>query len=373
MKGVIICAFDTYFDRVRLLKEYYQKRGSEVLVLASDFSHRTKTYQPRHDADFQVHVRAYQKNFSADRIRSHQEFAKGARAEVEKIAPDWIHCLIPPNTLAKEMADYKSAHPNVRLIFDVIDLWPETMPMQRFQWLLPFRHWKRLRDDHLHAADVILTECDLFRKVLHLENDPKCTTLYWARAELPADTQPQLEEKKLSFAYLGSINNIIDISMIVDFLDACQRYKPVSLHIIGGGESKETFVHALMEKKIRVVDHGFIYDQQKKQEIFDRCDYALNVMKPSVVVGLSMKSLDYMCAQIPMINTIGGDLQRLCETEKIGINIDRSNLKTAAERVSSYSVDERMCQRALIASTYMKYFTQEAFEKRLDEAGVLNV
>ena len=39
MKVGIVCAFDTYFDRVSLLKEYYEEKGAEVKVYSSDFSH----------------------------------------------------------------------------------------------------------------------------------------------------------------------------------------------------------------------------------------------------------------------------------------------------------------------------------------------
>ena len=34
MKVVIVCAFDTYFDRVKLLKEYYKKE--DVIMEKSD-------------------------------------------------------------------------------------------------------------------------------------------------------------------------------------------------------------------------------------------------------------------------------------------------------------------------------------------------
>lgn len=55
-----------------------------------------------------------------------------------------------------------------------------------------------------------------------------------------------------------------------------------------------------------MIDHKELYDFQRKQEVFDQCNYGFNVMKPSVVVGLTMKSLDYMCAGLPIINTIKG-------------------------------------------------------------------
>ena len=42
MKVAIISTFDTFFDRVDLLKEYYQDKGLEVTVITSDYSHRLK-------------------------------------------------------------------------------------------------------------------------------------------------------------------------------------------------------------------------------------------------------------------------------------------------------------------------------------------
>ena len=42
MKVAIISTFDTFFDRVDLLKEYYQEKGLEVTVITSDYSHRLK-------------------------------------------------------------------------------------------------------------------------------------------------------------------------------------------------------------------------------------------------------------------------------------------------------------------------------------------
>ena len=39
-------------------------------------------------------------------------------------------------------------------------------------------------------------------------------------------------------------------------------------------------------------------NKRKKQEILDQCQYGFNVMKDSVMVGLTMKSMDYMCGGI---------------------------------------------------------------------------
>lgn len=73
------------------------------------------------------------------------------------------------------------------------------------------------------------------------------------------------------------------------------------MHIIGNGEKKEQFIQEVLAVGVKVIDHKEVYDQREKQEIFDQCNYGLNVMKSSVCVGLTMKSLDYMCAGLPII------------------------------------------------------------------------
>jgi len=62
---------------------------------------------------------------------------------------------IPCNTLVKEMAKYKKKHHNVKVMYDIIDLWPESMPIDRYKGLLPFKIWKNNRDKYLSSGDVV--------------------------------------------------------------------------------------------------------------------------------------------------------------------------------------------------------------------------
>ncbi|WP_249869219.1 hypothetical protein [Oceanobacillus saliphilus] len=96
--------------------------------------------------------------------------------------------------------------------------------------------------------------------------------------------------------------------------------KPVTLHIIGDGEKKEELIDCAKLSGATVIYHGKIYDQNKKQQIFDCCHYGLNIMKDSVFVGLTMKSIDYFEAGLPIINNIRGDTWDLVEKHGIGIN-----------------------------------------------------
>ena len=313
-----------------------------------------------------ISVRAYEKNLSIARLRSHYDFSKKIKNCLEDIKPYLIHALIPPNTLVKALSEYKQKYMKTTLIFDLIDLWPETMPIEQFKGLPPFILWKNYRDKYLDMADIIFTECDLYQEVLQTEDNSKFSTLHWARKEKVLEGNYKLEEDKLSFCYLGSINNIIDIDLIIKFLRACKMHKPVSIHIIGNGEGKESFIDQLKRNNIVVYDHGEVYSQKEKQNIFDQCNYGLNIMKKSVVVGLTMKSLDYMCGQLPLINTIQGDTKELCSKYNLGFTIDESNYDDISLKVSSETIEENFRRRECIKDIYNTIFTKDSFFSKLE-------
>ena len=361
MLVTLVYAFDTCLDRINLLKKYYTSKGFTVCTITSDFSHRKKMkYQPV--ADVVIPVREYHKNLSIERIQSHIEFSKQAEKEMERIHPDLIHCIVPCNTLVKTMSKYKKKNPKVKLVFDIIDLWPESMPIERFEWMPPFKIWKNNRDKYLNNGDVVFCECELFKKYIHRGN-----VLYWTIDQDCLPIHPDLKEDELQFCYLGSINNIIDIDLIVSFLRCCTVYKKCTLHIVGNGEKKEQFIQDVLNVGASVIDHKEIYDQKAKQEIFDQCNYGFNVMKSSVVVGLTMKSLDYMCAGLPIINTIGQDTQQFCDMWDIGMNMNTNNVKEVAKQVCSEGLDVQLKHRKNIQNLYNTYFTTEHFYDTLDK------
>lgn len=369
MKVVIVCAFDTYFDRVKLLKEYYKKE--DVIVISSDFSHRKKKKIHNEMSDLDINVKEYKKNLSIDRLISHYQFSKSVYNELVAIQPDLIHALVPPNSLSKYLSLYKEKY-NVKLIFDIIDLWPETLPVGNIKNIFPITLWKNIRDKYLERADIIFTECDLFQEVLRKKGNLKYHTLYWSRKERPLETSYKFSKNKRSFCYLGSINNIIDLDLIVQFLKECNKKIDTTLHIIGNGEEKQTLISRLSAEHITVIDHQEVYSQIEKQKIFDQCDYALNIMKPTVVVGLTMKSLDYMCAGIPLINTIQGDTYKLCAQEEIGHNVNKENIQEIINEIIHEDEEDMSFKREKIKSVYLETFTDTVFFETLDKAGVLH-
>lgn len=326
MKVAIVNCFDTYEIRVKPLVDYFNNSNDIVKVIQSDYMHIKKKRITKKLINREyIHVKAYKKNFSLSRLYSHWCFSKEAVKAVNKFEPDLLYVLIPPNSLTKKMVQYKRNNPDVKLIFDVIDLWPETMPIKNFKNVFPFSYWKKLRDKYIDDADYIITECNLYQEYLNVDKN-KMHTIYFTKEELKPKRKINLDDTNISLCYLGSINNIIDIESIGSIIKEISKIKPVILKIIGDGEKKYELINTAKKSGAKVIDYGKIYDENKKQNIFDTCHYGLNIYKNSTVIGLTMKSIDYLAAGLPIINNIMGDTASIIKKYNCGINITSQKL-----------------------------------------------
>lgn len=358
-KAVIVNCFDTYEHRVRLLKGALHADGFQVTVITSNYKHIQKTVRTDCPENFElVPVRPYHKNLSVDRLVSHYRFAKDAIARVEKLRPKLLWVLVPPNTLVKFAAAYKKKYPETRLVFDFIDMWPETMPISKVKSLPPFSFWKGLRDWHVYRGDAVVSECSLYVSLLERHyNSENIYTLYLARPIKPFYSKLSLPEDRVSLCYLGSINNIIDIPCITDIIGEIEQ--PVDLHIIGDGEKREALIQAAKDAGARIYFHGPIYDAEEKQRIFDQCHFGLNIMKENVYVGLTMKSIDYFEASLPIINNIKGDTWEFVKDNPIGINYE------SGTRLCGRVIQRAQIERPAVRAFFEAHFSEQIFSDQL--------
>ncbi len=371
-KAVCISCFHYYDQRVRLVMEYLRDCGYDCTYILSDYDHIEKKYFQFSGSNcIQISTKPYYKNLSFKRLHSHRCFARDAFACVEKLEPDFLFVMVPPNSMAKQAAKYKKKHPEVRLILDLYDLWPETFPSGRAKKLLaaPFALWRRVRDQGLGAADLITTECRLYQTVLQKQLADKPTgVLYLCRPGVTCEGTPVApSSQELNLCYLGSINNIIDIPTITALLGEIATLRPVTLHIIGDGESRDALIDSAKRAGAQVVFHGKLYDTAEKQRIFDACSFGINIMKSSVCVGLTMKSLDYFAGGLPILNTIGGDTHELVERNAIGLNVCQENIRRTAIQAAGASPDENQKMRENTLKMFCELFSEEAVSTELEK------
>ncbi|WP_342478832.1 hypothetical protein NYE24_12970 [Paenibacillus sp. FSL H7-0350] len=370
MKAVCISCFNYYDDRLRHVEQHLQNKGYEVLYITSDYDHIDKIrYSIDRPNAIQIKVMAYSKNLSIQRLYSHYLFAKSTLKELNRIKPDLLYVMLPPNFLAKYISQYKRQN-DVKVVYDLYDLWPETFPSTKAKLLLslPFKLWGKLRDDNLDSADVIVTECELYQdKLDYILHGANKEVLYLTKEKSRILSTPSTDTNIINVSYLGSINSIIDISLIVKLLAEINKIKPVYLHIIGDGENREQLIREAESFGVRVQYHGRIYNEEEKRAIFDLCLFGINMMKDSVCVGLTMKSIDYFQASLPILNNIQADTAYLVDEHSIGFNVTKDNIKEVAVKVAAISKSDIQLMRQNTKTVFENFFSHEAFNKKLEK------
>lgn len=370
MKCVFISCFDNYENRIKPIEMFLIKKGYKCEYITSDFDHIKKTsYKSKRDNTIQINVIPYYKNISIRRLVSHFIFSKKAFKEIKQIKPDLLYVMLPPNILAFYMSRYKKNN-EVKLIYDLYDLWPETFPFKKVKGLLtiPFKLWGGLRDNNIETADKIITECGLFKEKVDKKLIKKQSEiLYLTKEESKIKSQPNINNLSVDICYLGSINNIIDIELIVKLISSINEIKPVTLHIIGDGENREIFIDNVKKCGAKVKYYGKVYEEEKKKLVFDKCLFGINIMRESVCVGLTLKSLEYFQAGLPVLNNIPADTAEIIEKYGAGFTVNKDNISIVARKVAVIDKKELVVMRERTNLLFKELFSSSAFEERWEE------
>ena len=163
-------------------------------------------------------------------------------------------------------------------------------------------------------------------------------TIYLSKNDELQNYCPSMIDNEISILYLGSVNNLIDIDLIIKILNAINNIKPVVLKIVGTGEKLEELEQKCLSNKLRYITYGAVYDENRKNEILSNCNYALNIMKKTVFVGVTMKSLEYFHYGIPIINNIVGDTYKIVQREHCGFNI--TDECEVADKICGLTIEE---------------------------------
>lgn len=364
---VIITSFSAYETRAEFVKNFFLKQGKTVKIITTDFQHREKKKRTHIPNDYIfVHTKPYKKNLSFTRLYSHYMFSRNAVELALQYMPQIMYVLIPANSLARFATIYKDkCQWNGKLVLDIIDLWPESLPLQLISQNIFSSIWKKMRDCSLEKADLIITECCLYNDRLKLKDYlTPYATVYWAQASYPYTDVTLSEDSTFNLLYLGSINNIIDIPFIIALLKKIKKVTEPFFHIIGTGEKSETLIKLLESAKIQYKHHGIHYEHEYIHAVASHCHFGLNIMKSSVEVGLTMKSVSYFELGLPVINNLCGDIWSLVNKYGAGFNISEHN--TLPDGFFDIELTNSMRRNA--RQTFEKYFSETAIKKQISQA-----
>jgi hypothetical protein len=307
-------------------------------------------------------------------------FGKRVYEKIEELHPDVIYGVVPPNFVCKFCALYKDKHDDCKLVLDVYDMWPESLPISaklKKVFCGPLKIWAHIRDRYISAADGVVYECELFESYLSEKVIAKEKKIYLCKVDcMQPDWKKEIikDFDTLNVLYLGSVNNIIDVDLIVKFVKTLGESTRTCLHIIGNGERVDYLCNQCDISGIKYVNHGVVYDDEKKWEIVKNCQFGLNIMKKEVFVGATMKSLEYFHWGLALVNNIPADSYNIVKERKCGVNIDWGNYKEVAYDLSHMSKEAIKAMKQNSRGVFEDLFSEKKMESELsdffDEMGI---
>lgn len=361
MKAIIISCFDTYEGRVRQVSRMLEQKGYETIFIGSDFCHIKKQKRiEKQKNQILLHVKPYYKNISLQRIFSHYDFSRKAIKVVEKLSPEILYILVPPNLLMNRAISYKKSNLKVKLIFDVIDLWPESFPIKYGKKVMNF--FLRKRNSMLKEADFIFLQCQYYKK--NIKTLKKNTQVLYLEATDYGKIDYIYSTDEIHICYLGSINHLIDIDYILRFLERINGIKTVVLHIIGTGERKQALLEGLKRNNLSYFDYGELYSVDKKAQIFSKCQFGLNIYKEEVCIGMTMKSIDYLSAGLPIITKEIKDINEMVKKYQIGFCITKDNEEEMINQISHISRKQWGEMHRSVSEVFQEYFSKDKSEEK---------
>ncbi|EME3517105.1 glycosyltransferase [Enterococcus faecium] len=370
-RAVIISFYRWWYSRQVYFANWLNSNGYDVDYYTADFDHISKEYnmgEKLPDIGHYIHVPAYKKNISINRIISNMVFAKKILNKLKKNKPDVVICLIPSNFLGVAIKSYRKINPKATIIIDVLDMWPESLPITKQRVILKpiMSVWKKMRTRALLSSDGIIYECNLFKNEIEESiNLKNSDVLYLQKGKRKYNVERKLLNE-INFAYVGSINSIIDIDRMIDLLDKVNRKKNINLVIIGCGDHEQYFISLAKEKKINVKFYGPIFDDDLKHQILSRCHFGLNVMKNTLKIGLTTKSMDYLCEGLPLINSVGSDTMELVKYYNAGLNLNELGDDNCIEKLCNMNNYEYENLMDGAKKMFDNNFSAEIYEKNVD-------
>lgn len=372
--AVISCfAEKSNYNRGNFIYEYFKKGNSDCFMIYSEFQHGSKKNVIAHDEQWiPIKTLAYTKNVSIRRLFSHIIFGIKAAKTLKELKPAVVYMAVPPNSVTL-FAIKVARKMKCKIIIDIVDLWPESFPVppEIKKILSPVLNiWKRFRDDTLTHADALLFECGLYKDFLERKNirNKNSHVIYLAK-ECRNNPNPEFVScinNKLNICYLGSINLLIDIDLVVNVLTDVSKQRRLKMHIIGMGDKKSYFLSELLKNNIDFIDYGTIYDELEKNKIMSFCDFGINLYRDNTIIGLTYKSIDYLAAGLPLINSIKGDTWGFIENDVIGINCDRKTFQATITELVQMEAMEISEMKKKAFKFYLNNFESNVVEKKLD-------
>ena len=375
-KVLIVSCFIDKIENARPYLAYnFFRSNYDTKIIYSEFSHTFKKFIKYDDKNFiPVKTLSYKRNISFSRILSHIIFALKTKGIIKREKPDLIYVTIPPNTAAYSVIKIASKNKKTKVIIDIVDIWPETLPIpivcKRYFNFFVGRFWKYLRNYALKRADYIVCQSNYFKQKLNLEgNNIQVVHLAKITKYYEKPIVDVASGKMIKIAYLGSMNTITDFDTLLKISKKLGS-EHMEIILIGDGERKDWLLSALKESNIKYTYFGKIFEEGKKKEILSKCDFGFNGYRSNTEIALSYKSIDYLSYGLPLINSAKNDTWDCVEKYNIGFNYNENTVEQLIKNLKTLNNGELLKMKKNAYQCFLENFTWDKYEAKM--LGIVN-
>lgn len=319
-----------------------------VELVTSNFYHTRKIKRNTIEKSYKLTLLEepkYKDNVSLKRFLSHYVFGQNVKRYLKRRKkPDVIYCAIPSLNVAYNISKYAKQH-DIKLIFDIQDLWPEA-----FQMVLPnfraikylFYPFTYLQEYSYKSANGLVAVSKTYLnhalKINDSVSDGRCVFL---GTDLEKFDNLVITEKnkhdEIIISYIGTLGHSYDIKLVVDAVKIASKSYSLKFLVMGDGPLKNEFENYAIQQQINFEFTGNLpYDQMVN--LLVNSDMAVNPINSKSAASIINKVCDYSAAGLPILNTQQSQEYRaLVENYNIGFNCSSDDANDLAEKISLLS------------------------------------
>jgi glycosyltransferase involved in cell wall biosynthesis len=335
------------------------KKGHEVVVWSSAFNHFTKEHRYNKfnsikvDKNLTINMLpslGYKHNVSIRRLLDHAQLALNLRKHLNgSELPDIAVIGYPPIETSWTLTSFLS-HRKVPVILDVKDAWPDILMRglpSKFRLLgkfLLFPYFKMMKQAFKKASGFTAPSNEFLQWCLKKAGRPQNSIDSVLPLTAPRESF-SLEEKESAVKYLESINVLEDIPFRISFIGslsdsfdfkpilAASEVLPIQFVIAGDGPNlhslKKLFLNSqnlILTGRLNSIQSLVLQERSDLMiaPYMDLSDFEMSIPN---------KLYDYMRNGKPILTSLGGSVENLVLSEKIGLRYFNSNPETLVDAI----------------------------------------
>ena len=343
--------------RYSFLCRMLSENGYRVTWWSSNFFHMNKTYRFGDHKEISINnnikivclnTPRYKSNISLKRVLNHLIYAYRFYSEAYNSFenPDIIIASVPPLFSAK-MSIRIARKIGAKCVIDIQDLWPDF-----FEALFPNKV-KFLSKIILYpikiVADSIYKNSDAITGVsITCINRALLNSLYKKHLFVPIgidfDYYKKIEEsysnsdiiknnEEFWVVYIGTFGKMYDLETALKSAGILKKYRDIRFFIVGDGP--EYYKLNKLKKQSELTNLSFIrfMSLEKLIPFLKNADVGLNTTSDRNIQTIPNKLYDYMFCRLPIINSRGGEIERLIKNNKIGLQYNAGDCESLANAI----------------------------------------